>query len=113
MMTPKEVRQLWVKALRSGEYQQGKKYLKTNDGKYCCLGVLTDLAVKNEVIQCFVGNGGGIRVLCPSVQDWAGLKDEIGSFEDGWKALSSMNDSNTSFATIADTIEAEPKGLCV
>lgn len=29
---------LWVAALRSGEYKQGKGCLH-NDGKFCCLGV--------------------------------------------------------------------------
>jgi len=28
----------WVKALRSGDYEQGKGWL-LDDGKYCCLGV--------------------------------------------------------------------------
>lgn len=32
----------WVKALRSGKYEQGKSYLK-KDNKYCCLGVLYDV----------------------------------------------------------------------
>src|SRR5687768_4898762 len=41
-------KQKWVKALRSGKYQQGRGYLKqknhlTNQFEYCCLGVLCDL----------------------------------------------------------------------
>ena len=32
----------WIKALRSGKYQQGNGWLKKKD-KYCCLGVLTEL----------------------------------------------------------------------
>ena len=34
-----ELKKKWVAALRSGQYQQGKGYLK-KDGRYCCLGVL-------------------------------------------------------------------------
>lgn len=43
-----EVKKMWVEALRSGEYQQGKHHLNDN-GKFCCLGVLCDLAVKDGV----------------------------------------------------------------
>jgi len=35
----------WVAALRSGEYQQGRNFLRTDEG-FCCLGVLCDLAAK-------------------------------------------------------------------
>lgn len=38
----------WVAALRSGEYEQGRSYLN-RDGKYCCLGVLCELAVQEGV----------------------------------------------------------------
>lgn len=33
----------WVAALRSGLYEQGQQVLKTQDGKFCCLGVACDL----------------------------------------------------------------------
>ena len=33
----------WVKALKSGEYEQGHSHLRTCDNKYCCLGVAWDL----------------------------------------------------------------------
>lgn len=36
------VKQRWLKALRSGDYEQGKNHLCYND-KYCCLGVLADI----------------------------------------------------------------------
>ena len=38
----KEIAERWVSALRSGEYKQGKLYLKSENG-YCCLGVLCDI----------------------------------------------------------------------
>jgi len=41
-----EIKALWVDALRSGEYQQGKLLLKPTKNTFCCLGVLCDLAVK-------------------------------------------------------------------
>ncbi len=37
------VKEKWVKALRSGHYQQGKGMLRTHDDAFCCLGVLCDL----------------------------------------------------------------------
>ena len=50
----KEVKALWIAALRSGEYKQGAGRLGyTQDGvtKHCCLGVLCELAVKAGVIE--------------------------------------------------------------
>lgn len=41
---------LWTTALESGEYTQGKGYLrKSVDGEdeFCCLGVLCDIAIKD------------------------------------------------------------------
>jgi len=34
----------WVEALRSGKYEQGRLALRSKDDKYCCLGVLCDIA---------------------------------------------------------------------
>lgn len=38
----------WVDALRSGKYEQGRLALRSKDDKYCCLGVLCDVA-KNKL----------------------------------------------------------------
>jgi hypothetical protein len=35
-----EIKEKWLSALRSGEYQQGRKALCDGNGGYCCLGVL-------------------------------------------------------------------------
>lgn len=43
----KQVKQKWIDALRSGEYQQDKFTLKSPKG-FCCLGVLTDLYLKEK-----------------------------------------------------------------
>lgn len=40
-MDPK-IKKQWTKALRSGEYKQGRGKLRTRTG-YCCLGVLCDI----------------------------------------------------------------------
>lgn len=38
----KEIKAEWVKALNSGEYEQGSGYLRANDS-FCCLGVLCEV----------------------------------------------------------------------
>ncbi len=40
-----EIKEKWVAALESGEYQQARKCLNDGTG-FCCLGVLTDLFIK-------------------------------------------------------------------
>jgi hypothetical protein len=37
------VKALWIEALESGRYRQGKHVLRTDSDTYCCLGVLCDL----------------------------------------------------------------------
>ncbi len=39
---PKEFKEKWLKALRSGEYKQGKRTLRKDD-LFCCLGVACDI----------------------------------------------------------------------
>lgn len=46
-----EIKQLWIEALESGKYQQGKGQLRNANGEYCCLGVLCELAAKEGVIE--------------------------------------------------------------
>lgn len=40
----REHRRDWVKALRSGQYKQGRGYLRSYRDQYCCLGVACDLS---------------------------------------------------------------------
>lgn len=57
-----EVKRIWIEALRSGEFVQGKMRLHTIDPvtgqhKYCCLGVLCKLAEDNGICQlCLIGD---------------------------------------------------------
>ena len=44
------IKKLWVKALRSGKYKQGRNAL-CHAGRYCCLGVLCDIAVKQGAMS--------------------------------------------------------------
>jgi hypothetical protein len=125
MMDP-EKKGKWVAALRSGEYEQGTGSLN-NGGKFCCLGVLCDLAIEAGV-QMDVGSYNGLvtyngqqGVLPQVVMDWAGLPgpdpdvnldpDDTLVMEEllveGECALSAINDSGCDFAFIADRIERD------
>jgi len=77
-MMNQEIKQRWIEALRSGEYQQGKESL-FHCGKFCCLGVLTDLYIKEHGLQWNQESADlwnfetEWAVLPRSVQIWAGV----------------------------------------
>lgn len=75
----------WVKALTSGYYKQTTGCLfNADEDTFCCLGVLTDLAVKagvfdwNTLPEDGSGQVGLGDVLPKRVQEWAGLDDGKG-----------------------------------
>ena len=102
----------WCTALRSGEYKQGKGFLKTLDNEYCCLGVLAeldgqleapDLNNNNPAFKHFATKyhlKGGINTTA-----YHGLQDSELSDEET-TTLVGMNDGDASFLEIADWIEA-------
>lgn len=99
-----EIKEKWVKALRSGQYEQGQHYLKSGD-KFCCLGVLCDLAAKEGICEQVMDRFDDHDTLLPlSVQKWAGL---AANPHMGGRYLSGMNDSGTPFKYIALVIEEE------
>jgi len=92
-----EVKQMWVDALRSGKYAQGFGALE-KDGRFCCLGVLQDLAPSN--IKRSTNN----EDISVHIRDWAGLEliDPI----IGYNYATHWNDKERlSFNEIADLIE--------
>lgn len=98
----KTIKNLWVKALRSGKYKQGRSALCHGGPQgpcYCCLGVLSDLAVKQGVCsrrEAFKYNG----LLNDVVLNWASLHN------DNPLDLSDINDNKKSnFLQIADLIQ--------
>lgn len=108
----------WVKALRSGEYQQAQATLREGDA-YCCLGVACELyrqtvgkgewGEKTKKGTAFLGTLGH---LTPPVQDWLGLSDGYGSYgSDRTHSLTERNDAGATFSEIAEIIESEPVGL--
>lgn len=87
-----EEKEVWLEALRSGNYKQGHKRLR-RDTKYCCLGVL------NEV--CSLGFSATYPAL-QSGRDYFCLPEKV------QQGLYVKNDYlKQTFAEIADFIETE------
>lgn len=114
-----KIKKLWVDALRSGEYKQGKSVLCSED-KYCCLGVLCELAYNDNIINkekgvhasypnevCYYDNES--HLLPASVMKWAGLHDRAVSIRGNnmttTGSLSGYNDNDWTFDALADLIE--------
>lgn len=117
------VKELWLDALRSGKYEQGTNKLsyKDEEGKtrYCCLGVLCDLAYKE--IELFTINdfskstlfGEELEdtILPSEVTEWAELNNNspkvLVESEEGvcLEYLAELNDNGYSFKELADLIE--------
>ena len=113
-----EIKAKWVAALRSGEYKQGKRYLKSGD-TYCCLGVLCDIAAQEglgewtkPVDDGYKGREGFVTlkdckysVLPIDIIIWANLTGD-GNPEIKRHTLTNRNDyMNEDFNKIADVIE--------
>lgn len=121
-----EIHSQWVAALESGQYQQGKRVLRTSDDTYCCLGVLCDLAVKadlakwenisgdwvimpkNETFVTAYGADTATGLLPRFVREWAKLDTDNPSVRtsSSERTLTQLNDTyDYSFAQIADAIK--------
>ena len=123
-----EVKEKWLAALRSGEYQHGKNRLVTvnEEGKltYCCLGVLCDIYVKETgkaewrdegTKLAFVPGDNPIdkehAYLTREVVDWSGLPDKNPTMQDGEdrNSLAIINDKDTTrdFSPLIELIEQQ------
>lgn len=114
------VKKKWVEALRSGKFEQGQGALCKN-GKYCCLGVLSELALREGKTDKWVGEHGTIfygkrrgswssGFTPATVTRWAGLPDDdplVYLDKDGRVDLAALNDGGHTFAEIADLIDAQ------
>jgi hypothetical protein len=136
-MMNQEIKEKWVNALRSGDYEQGQGALRNLDGQYCCLGVLCDLYDKhrmedfgaesswtvdtvslNEYIS--VLDSSEVGVPANEVVDWAGLpdnnpevlvdlKDEVGgeAYQCELPIAELNDDQGLTFNELADIIEEQ------
>ena len=105
----KEIADKWVKALRSGEYNQTTETLQNGNG-YCCLGVLCLLGQKEGVVvdsenSILVGDSLEDQV---DVKEWSGIKTTCGKFAGGEPNLAQLNDEKGyDFNQLANVIEKE------
>lgn len=116
-----DIKQEWVRRLRSGDYKQGMAYLRRTDDTYCCLGVLCEIAVEQNVIpeptntnsfledSYYAYGVGNTGVLPKVVMAWAGLDDSVPDVyipEFGRVSLAGLNDGEGyTFDQIADVID--------
>lgn len=100
-----DIKAKWIEALRSGKYKQGRGYLRTIDGGYCCLGVLCDVMDSSEWGESNIMSvlyDGHSTSLPGSVRRMADIPLPV------CVKLSDMNDSGSegsTFAHIAKYIE--------
>ena len=108
-----QIRKLWVTALRSGDFIQGRSRLRRKRGNkitHCCLGVLGELYCGTHNIP-WDGKLVGIdQGLSKKVMDWAGLRHTMGdkvSIKEGTGMyhLAIHNDEGRTFSEIAEAIE--------
>ena len=124
-------KEAWLDALRSGEYKQCRGALRKVKGKtesFCCLGVLTDLVIKDNS-NCgewrdnknYFNSSIGLHTLdhlgLPSlVKSYVELSSDFYSpgniyTDDGVIVLANKNDKGASFKQIADMIEKHIEGI--
>lgn len=113
-----DIAEKWVNALESGEYKQTRGKLQDQYG-YCCLGVLCDLAIQENVIPepilddnyYVYGENKIIYYLPVKVLKWAGMKDTSGTYGEEYNVLSYKNDNGSSFKEIAKIIRENVDNL--
>tara|TARA_R110000868_G_scaffold114821_1_gene307258 strand:+ start:15406 stop:15807 length:402 start_codon:yes stop_codon:yes gene_type:complete len=108
----KEIKKQWIAALTSGKYKQGRGQLRSENNKFCCLGVLCNLhaqaypkiAAMEKCSEEYMGEAGW---LPDEVIEWAGLDSPNGVHTRGEnvETLALDNDCGYSFQKIAKIIE--------
>jgi hypothetical protein len=96
-----EIAEKWIEKLESGEYTQTKGFLRDDNG-FCCLGVLSDMYIKETGKGCWQerldGDGDNtekfeflgsdkecsLGPLHAEVKTWAGMDSHTGIFQP-WK----------------------------
>lgn len=105
-----EIKQKWVKALRSGEYNQGvARLFNAHYNTYCCLGVLCDVMGYSKTSTCPNSDYQGFTDKLGATYIFTIVRKEnqdlIGLDLDQESTLTHMNDAGQSFKEIADWIE--------
>lgn len=104
-----DVKALWIEDLLTNPDLQGFDALE-QDEKFCCLGRLCLLAIKNRVKVTreisdsgVVYYDGEVFFLPESVAKWAGLNSRNPAIKN--TSVSVLNDSRVAFDRIADMID--------
>lgn len=121
----KRIKQKWLDALRSGDYEQGKFWLRCGnkeDSNFCCLGVLCDIYSREHdeqwkfpedsknfdateyAAEAFSFEGES-ELLPNSVAEWAGFVVAVD--ERPIRNLADLNDKGKTFEEIANVIEKQ------
>jgi hypothetical protein len=109
-------RRRWVKALRSGKYQQAHATLRevaeNDDGteieRYCCLGLASELSScvrRYRPAYGYVYSTDNYFTPYEAVPDREFMLKEFGMTEEQSNRLADLNDKGRSFKFIAATIE--------
>lgn len=103
---PKEFKDKWIAALRSGEYKQGRTALE-NNGVFCCLGVACKIS---DVPTLEYDEETGQHLEIEWIPENTSIPNILIGASEVAEKLSVMNDGNYetpthSFAEIADYIE--------
>lgn len=106
-----EAKKLWLEALRSGEYKQGRDGLCYND-KFCPLGVAYDVCVDGywEMVPGYPGYWAIVPAGKPGLGTTTTLpgavRDELGlSWDDACRVMKLNDIDHLTFPEIADWIE--------
>ena len=106
----KERNKLWIKALRSGKFEQGFDHLADGELR-CCLGVAQDIAYENgcECVTAVQRDDQGEGIASESVSDWYGWNPRyVGDPKLSGENASQWNDTEgKTFSEIAELIEQE------
>jgi hypothetical protein len=121
----KDIADMWVSALRSGEYAQTKQFLRKGGG-FCCLGVLCDLHQRRtnagewEDVEgrleaayvCSLDEDNYSRTCLPEdVYEWADCAPDPSAAEVGLPLAVLNDDHGYTFDLLADLIEEHWRDL--
>jgi hypothetical protein len=107
-----DIKAKWVAALRSGAYRQTKGKMRDGTGAMCCLGVLCDVVDPKGWTSYYGDNPMSLdpqrsiphrHMASYPAQD---ISAKAGLSSRRSVQLSSLNDQGSTFAEIADVIEA-------
>lgn len=80
-----KLRDSWAASLESGRYRQGRETLKTDDGEYCCLGVLARICGVRRDSVILTNNCDFTQLVDIHENAWHANKDLNGGRLEPWE----------------------------